>query len=1017
MYLLSIGLNSLRTHGRAWAAGLLSALFLFLTLSGAAQTAPSAPSTLSTPATPTAPTAPTAPTGVTIRGHIADPSGALIPGAKVTIANALGVAITTTKSDAAGVYNVSNLPAGSYIVEASMDGFAPFTSPTLQLTAGQRKHVDISMAVFADQQNVVVSDDEGPHVSVEADSNANAVVLKDKDLDALSDDPDELQNELTALAGPAAGPNGGQIYIDGFTGGTLPPKSAIREIRINQNPFSAEYDHIGYGRIEILTKPGTDKFHARGFIQGNDDAFNTGNPFSKLIPAYHAIQYNANVSGSLGKTASYFLTVEGRNTQDASIYSAYLPVLSDSVYSVVPVSGGLFNPSSRIEVSPRLDLQLGQKNTLTMRFQFERSNSTNGGTGSTTLPSAAYDSSSSEYSFQFSDSILINDRMATEFRGQFRRSISSQTPVSTAPTVGVSGYFSGGGSSSQYSTDHSDHMELQNTTTMTAGTHAIKTGFWLRDNRDANDSDANYNGSFSFSSLASYVATLNGTPSATSLTYATGNQKFEGNTFDSAVFVQDDWKTNRFLTLSGGLRLEMQNHINDHLDIAPRFAFAYALDGHKKGAQSKTVLRGGFGFFYDRFGVSNLMNLERDNGGANSQKTQVITSPQCFNATSLSSITLSSCGSGSAVSSQIYALESNYRSPYNEQYSVSIERQLTKTTTLTGTYIHSFGLHQSATINANPYTAISGTDYYNSSTGSRLNASEGLVDEIYPEAVFKQSQLIVNANAHISPRFNLMGFYVFGHANTDSTTASNSYDLSQDYGRAAFVRRNMLYLMSSYTGPWGVSFNPFLVAQAGHPYNIVTNTDLTGDNFYNDRPAYATSSDCSQGSSRYVQTGYGCLDVQPGQNESLIPINLANGPAAVAVNLRINRSIGLGAKTGQASSGNDQKNQKQGSYMSGPGGGPGGGHGGGGGRGGPGGGTNNTGHKYALTFSVAAMNLFNDIDYGTPSGSIVPTLNSSTGNYGPGSRFGKSTALAGGMFASPSNSAARRIFIQAAFNF
>jgi hypothetical protein len=997
-------------------------LFLIFTLSGAAQTAPTTPATTAMQTAPSAPAAAAAPTGATVRGHIVDPSGALIPGAKVTIANPLGVAITTTKSDAAGIYTVSNLPAGSYIVEANMDGFAPFTSPTLQLVDGQHKRVDISMAVFAEQQNVVVSDDEGPHVSVEADSNASAVVLKDKDLDALSDDPDELQNELTALAGPAAGPNGGQIYIDGFTGGTLPPKSAIREIRINQNPFSAEYDHIGYGRIEILTKPGTDKFHARGFLQGNDDTFNTGNPFTKSIPAYHAIQYNANVSGALSKTASFFLTVEGRNTQDASIYSAYLPVWNGNAYILDAVSGGLFNPSSRIEVSPRLDLQLGQKNTLTMRFQFERSSTTNGGTGSTTLPSAAYDSSSSEYSFQFTDSILINDRMATEFRGQFRRSISSQTPVSTAPTVGVSGYFSGGGSSSQYSTDHSDHMELQNTTTMTAGMHAIKTGFWLRDNRDANDSDAEFNGSFSFSSLASYVATLNGTPSATSLTYASGNQKFAGNTFDSAVFVQDDWKANRSLTLSGGLRLEMQNHINDHLDIAPRFAFAYALDGHKKGAQSKTVLRGGFGFFYDRFGISNLMNLERDNGNANSQKTTVITAPTCFNANSLSSITLSSCSSattGSSTTSQIQALKSNYHSPYNEQYSVSIERQLTKTTTLTGTYIHSFGVHQSATINANPYTPISGTDYYNSSTGSRLHPSDGLVDEIYPEAVFKQNQLIANVNARISPRFNMMGFYVLNYANTDSTTASNSYDLSQDYGRASFVRRNMLFLMGSYTGPWGVSFNPFLVAQSGHPYNVVTNTDLTGDNFYNDRPGYAASSDCSMGSSRYVQTSYGCLDVKPGEGESLIPINLANGPAAVAVNLRINRSIGLGPKTGQASTGNDQKHQKQGSYMGSPGG-PGGGPGGGGrgGPGGPGGGSgNNTGRKYALTFSVAAMNLFNDIDYGTPSGSIVPTLNSATNNYGPGSRFGKSTALAGNMFASPSNSAARRIFIQAAFNF
>ncbi len=105
-----------------------------------------------------------------------------------------------------------------------------------------------------------------PGVSVDPDSNVSAVVLTGKDLDALSDDPDELSNELTALAGPAAGPSGGQIYIDGFTGGQLPPKSAIRAIIINQNPFSAQYDTPGYGRVEILTKPGTDKLHGQVFV-------------------------------------------------------------------------------------------------------------------------------------------------------------------------------------------------------------------------------------------------------------------------------------------------------------------------------------------------------------------------------------------------------------------------------------------------------------------------------------------------------------------------------------------------------------------------------------------------------------------------------------------------------------------------------------------------------------------------------------------------------------------------------
>ncbi len=284
-----------------------------------------APSTASTPAAQAAPAA-----SATLHGHIMDQTGALIPGAQVTLTTAAGKALGSVTADAAGGYQVSGLPAGSYVIEASYSGFAPFVSSPISLAAGQSKNVDIKMAVEAADVQVVVTDEGAPTVSTDAGSNASALVLKGSDLDALSDDPDELSSELTALAGPSAGPNGGQIYIDGFTGGTLPPKSAIREIRINQNPFSAEFDKLGYGRIEILTKPGTDTLHGRAFLMGNDNAFNTSNPFTGAIPAYYKIQYNGTVSGAMSKWASYFLSVEGRTYQDASVYDITNPVILDS---------------------------------------------------------------------------------------------------------------------------------------------------------------------------------------------------------------------------------------------------------------------------------------------------------------------------------------------------------------------------------------------------------------------------------------------------------------------------------------------------------------------------------------------------------------------------------------------------------------------------------------------------------------------------------------------------------------
>jgi hypothetical protein len=1033
--------------------------------------------------TSTTPTSPVTTGAGTLHGHIADPTGALIPGATISITNALGVNVKTTTSDAGGSYTVTGLPAGSYIVQATVQGFAQFTSPTLPLAAGQSKRVDIAMAIEGEQQNVEVTDEEGaPQVSTDAGSNANSVVLKGKDLDALSDDPDELSNELSALAGPSAGPNGGQIYIDGFTGGTLPPKSAIREIRINQNPFSAEFDRLGYGRIEILTKPGTDVLHGRAFLQGNDSSFNTKNPFAPP-PSYHSIQYNGTVSGALGKKASYFLSVEGRDNPDASVYTAVVPTLdaSTGLYSVpkdangnaIATTGAIYSPANRIEISPRLDLQLGQKNTLTVRYQFERFSRSNV-ISSTALPSTATGSTSTEHAIQLSDTQIISDHIVNETRFQFRREPSFDSAVSSAPGVSVSGYFAGGGAAAQFSNDNTTHLELQNVTTMSAGSHAIKFGLLARDNRDAITTTEGFNGSFYFPSIDAYVSTLNGmaqgktiaqiaatcpgpgacTPNR--LNYTTGNKKFLANVFDAGLFFQDDWKVNRFLTLSGGLRFETQNHIADHIDFGPRFAVAYAVDGHKKGTQTKTVIRAGYGFFYDRFRNESLMTIEQANGGPNSQQQITIANPTCYSEISLSDALSNSganagsnCNSGNASTPQTYAVAPNYRSPYSEQFGATVERQLSKVATLTLTYLHTYGVHQLTTRNANAY--LPGTFVYGSSTltGVRPNPSQGIVRQYYPEGIFKQNQLVVNANARVSPSLSLMGFYTLNFSNGNATSfngtggmVSNSYNLLQDYGPSPFARRNMLFAMANYSGRWGLSYNPFLVVQSGRPYNVTTNTDLTGDNFFNNRPSYASSAALCTGNPQYVQTQYGCLDVIPQQGESLLPTYMGPSPTSIAFNLRVSRSFGLGPETSQP--GGPNRRGGRGGDAGGPGGGPGGpggfggigmgggpgggggGRGGGGGFGGGGfggggrGPSANTGRKYSLTFSAQALNLFNNIDYGTPSGSVVPTLMSGSGAnavYGPGSRFDKSTSLAGGMFASPTGSAARRIYIMAAFSF
>ncbi len=994
----------------------ISISLLMLTASGIAQTPP-APATAGAQASQ-----------ATIRGKITDPSGALIPGAQVTISNAKGQTVSSATADASGGYEAHALPAGTYTVTATSAGFAPFVSQGIVVAAGQTKRVDVAMAIEATQQSVVVTD-ETPTVSVEADNNANSLVIKGKDLDALSDDPDELSNELSALAGPSAGPNGGQIYIDGFTGGQLPPKSSIREIRVNQNPYSAEYDRLGFGRIEILTKPGTDKLHGQFMIQGNDSNFNTSDPFTKNIPPYDSYQYNGTLNGSLNKNTSFFIAAEHRSINNISVYDA--PCNDLGVCDLTnSFNGSIPNPHSRTNVSPRLDLQIGAKNTLTMRYQYYHDSET-GEIGPTQLPSQSATETTNDNSIQISDTQVINDHVVNETRFQYDRSVSDTTPVSTAPTiVDVKGAFSAGGSSAQNVHDHTDRWEFQNLTTMSLGKHAVKFGTRVRDSRDANFANSGFNGSFTFPDTETYAIAVqnaihpgsaDGSATPTQLSYATGTQSAVGNVFDGAAFIQDDWKFNPRLTLSGGLRWESQNHVSDHSDWAPRFALAYALDG-KGGKQAKTVLRAGYGIFYDRLGIGNFLTINRSilqsqytinaqNGGVTAD---------CFNAAFNGFIgtdqnVQNTCGTGTGGAARSkYEVNPSYHSPYTQQFGASIERQITKVQTATLTYLHSQGVHQLVEINANAPDA----------NGAKSDASSGPVYQYLPEGIYRQDQLILNTNARFSPNFSVFGFYTLSFAHTDGAgggTASNSFNLGQDYGRAAFVSRNQLFLIGNYNARWGIRFNPFLVAQAGRPYDITVANDLNGDSFFNDRPYVAASSECSSGATGFVSTSYGCLDttasnLNPPAGEKLLAKNAGTGPAAVAVNLRISRSFGVGPKLAKtdanANGGPPDGGPPGGGRGGGRGGGPGGGFGpggfgggGGGGRGGPGGmfANQGTGRKYNLNFSVQALNLFNNIDYGTPDG-VVGDAN-----------FGRSRGLQGQIFSS--GSAPRRIFLQAVFSF
>jgi hypothetical protein len=946
-----------------------------------------------------------------LRGRVTDPTGAVIPQASVTANGASGKTATVV-SNGQGVYEVTGLPAGAYTVTTAAKGFAVSVEQNVVIASGQALQFDIALEIQVQPEKVEVQE-ESTTVGVSPTENASSIVIKGKDLDALSDDPDELQQELDALAGPSAGPNGGQIYIDGFTGGQLPPKSSIREIRVNQNPFSAEYDKLGYGRIEVFTKPGTDKFHGQFMLDGNSSAFDALSPFAQDQPSFHSELFNGSVSGPLSKKASFFFNAERRQIDDANIVNALVPNAADPNPTFANFTQAVPNPRTRTNISPRLDFQVTPSNTLTVRYQFFRNNEDNDGVGQFSLPSQAFNSTSTEHTVQISDTQVLSTNVVNETRFQYLHESSDDVVLKFQPTISVLGAFTGGGNQSGNSSDVQNHYELQNYTSIVHANHLIKFGGRLRATTDSNQSTSNFSGAFTFSSLSAYQTNPQGGTScvapfvaafptlptsndlakcgASQFSIITGQPLSEVTLVDAGLYGQDDWRIRPNMTLSYGLRFETQNAIHDRGDFAPRVSFAWGLGGGGKKAAPKTVLRAGYGMFYDRVPYSLVLQTERLNGFTQ-QQTIVQANP----------------GSTGETSPTRYQIASNLRAPLTMQTAFSVERQLAKSTTLAVTYINSYGEHQLFLRNANaplPGTFPPGVRPF------------GGTDNIYQydsEGIFRQNQVIANFRTNMGSKLSLFGFYTLNYANSDlgsggggtASFISHQYDPMTDYGRSQFDVRHRLVLGGSLSMPYAFRLNPFVIVSSGQPYNVTVGQDLNGDSIFNDRPSLVSATTCSvvQSAAGIACTPLGTFNLAPAAAQAAIPINTGTGSTLFTMNLRLSKSFGFGREAGSGGAQVSRDGPGGGGGRGGFGGGLGGrGLSGGGGPGGPFGAGTATNRRYNLTFSVSARNILNRVNLAPPIGNLSSPL------------FSESNALAGGPYSF--GSATRRIDLQVTFSF
>jgi hypothetical protein len=901
-----------------------------------------------------------------LQGKVLDQQGALLPGVEIILIDAEHKE-RKVQTNGQGAFTFNGLLPGKYTLRAASNGFSVYENTEINVAEGKAASLDVTLNVTI-TENVNVSDDRP--VSTDADGNASAIVLKETEIAALPDDPVELQAALQALAGPGAGPSGGEIFVDGFSGAKLPPRDSIKEVRVNQNPFSSEFDRMGLGRIEIITKPGTEKWNGEIQTQFEDESLNSRNPYARNRPPYQLRTFEGNLSGPLVKNkASFFMDAEHQAIDNNALINARI---LDPSLNIALLQQGIVTPSVGIEFNPRVDWQLNKNHSLTVRFGYGRDTQKNAGLGGFDLISRAYDNVSTDHSIRFTEAAILAPTVVNELRFQFVSATNTQNGGSNLPTIQVNDAFTSGGANIGNASSKDTRLEINNGTTFLRGNHILKFGGRFRRVEVTNIAPTNFAGTFTFTSIDQYKNTILNQSGAfpTQFAIAGGDPNVSIGVIDYGAYLQDEWKLRPNLSLSLGLRYENQNGVSDNLNWAPRFGFAYA-PGAGKGQTAKTVIRGGFGVFYERFGRNLILQAKRLDGIR--QQQFVVTDPTIldsiiFTSSGVSNIPTIHSLAAFAQPQTTRVIATDLRIPTHFQTAISIERQLPFKTTISLSYINTSIRRQLRSRNINAPL-----------NGIRPLPTAGNIFSYESTGRYDQNQLIVNFKSNFSSHASFFGNYSFGGAKSDTDGAGNfpasSYDLSNEYGDSAQDIRHRFTLGGSYTAPFGFRLSPFLSYRSGIPFNITTGLDSNGDTLFTDRPALATdlNRQCNFGTaanpsirSCVVRSRFGDFDLKPIAGQTIIPRNFGRGTNYLGVNLTVAKEFGIGPKN----DGDDES-------------------------------------PYKLDFSVQARNIFNHTNQGSPVGNLSSLF------------FGQATSSAGAFGGNGGSSTAsnRRIKLSVTFSF
>jgi Carboxypeptidase regulatory-like domain len=834
--------------------------------------------------------------GFRVEGTVLDPTGAAIPNAGI----AAGRNLSTT-TDGAGRYILPCVAASTARLTAAAPGFSP-RNLSLHGRTGETLHLDFHLALATVTTDVQVGDNDSG-ASLDASHGIGTHTLNQKDIAQLADDPDDFQRQLQILAAANGGaPGAARITVDGFQNSSaLPPKSSIARIVTAPDLFSAEYDTPPYagGRVEIYTKPGANSYHGALFLTDSNGVFNATDPFSTVSAPAGKHRYGFELTGPITKTRSdFFLALEKRDINEFNVVNAITLDVDDNPAAYHQTISA---PQRLWIASARADWQASKSDVFTTSFSANTNNLTNQGIGGLVLADAGYDSTVSEYDLRTTNTQTISMNLLQETHAAFTWKDTAQSPLSTAPSLNVAGFFLGGGSTAQQLNDRERNLEVDEDFLYTHKKQTWKIGAQSL-GIFVHETDPNtFNGAYTFAggtapvldtnnnptgatttitALEQYQRALQNLPGGTPTTYSvtTGAALVPFTQWQLALYAEDTVKIRPRLLVSGGLRYALQTTPSSTANFAPRAGLAWAID-----KRSKTVVHLHAGLFSTVVPEAVATEAYRLNGTR--QTEQLVYSPSYTSPLTPTgqSLDVTTVRAPLADLSQVPSFQSGLGIEHDFPHHWHVQANF-----YSG---ESWDQLRSRNINAPMITDATPPTLAGALAAPRpITPNENIFD-FQSTGHLSGKVVFLGLDQHSYKRFAFFLGYLKFDFTTDAPNnagfAQSAYSNQGEAGPPDWEARQRLFFFGNYNLPKKVTLSAQMDAQSGAPYNITTGTDNNGDGVFNDRPSYASAA----GAGVYA-TRFGLLT--PDTFNGNVPRNLGTMPALVHLDTNLSRAWKIG---------------------------------------------------------------------------------------------------------------------------